>query len=164
MHTGTPVPSIVLNPSAPAYRAHLYFLPDTGVAPTAQDFHSFTALGASSLFNVSTDGMFNGGLRTVPQTAPGDAAYFLIRVWDSQYGDTYDEVLSRGIIVTGTSPVLRIITGGATSPPSTPTPLYAVNGKVTPIFTGITLVPEPNATYLLAALAPLLFRFFRRKH
>lgn len=77
--------------SGPAFKAALYYAPDSGSIPSDL---AFTQLGPAVDFGPSA-GHFHGGLRTTPgTTAPGGAAYFQVRVWEAAYGATYEAAIS----------------------------------------------------------------------
>jgi hypothetical protein len=121
------------------------------------DFSTATRQGASSTFNTPSAGVFNGGGRTVPTTANGGFGQFMVRVWDTRGGATYDLARQNtGGFQFGDSGVFRQDTSDPTTvPPGTPATLTMPSFSLT--------VPEPSVVGLglLGAGALLLLR--RRK-
>ena len=122
------------------------------------DFATASRQGATSTFNSPTAGVFLGGGRTVPTTANGGVGQFMVRVWDTRGGATYDLArFNTGGFQFGNSGVFNVDTADAAAVP-TPTP---ANLNM-PTF-NLTIVPEPSVIGLglLGAGALLLLR--RRK-
>lgn len=121
------------------------------------DFATASRQGVTTTFNSPTAGVFLGGGRTVPTTANGGFGQFMVRVWDTRGGATFDLARqSTGGFQYGDSGVFRVDTADPTTvPPATPVALGM------PAFN--LIVPEPSVIGLglLGASALLLLR--RRK-
>jgi hypothetical protein len=120
------------------------------------DFSTASRQGLTSTFNSPTAGVFLGGGRTVPTLVNGGIGQFMVRVWDTRGGATYDLARQNtGGFQFGNSGVFNVDTADAAAIP-TPSP---VNLNM-PTF---SLVPEPSVIGLglLGAGALLLLR--RRK-
>jgi hypothetical protein len=122
------------------------------------DFATASRQGLSTTFNSPQAGVFLGGGRTVPTTANGGFGQFMVRVWDTRGGATYDLARQNtGGFQFGDSGVFRTDTADAAAVPiPTPAPLGM------PAF-NLTIIPEPSVIGLglLGAGALLLLR--RRK-
>lgn len=92
----------------PGYRAELL----AGSNP-----NTMAVAGAPANFIVP--GYFTGGIRLIPGVLAGQAAYLQVRVWDSDSGTNYDQVLANGGKV-GFSSVISVVTGGGGMPPGLP--------------------------------------------
>lgn len=122
------------------------------------DFSTATRQGATSTFNSPNAGVFLGGGRTVPTTQNGGIGQFMVRVWDTRGGATYDIAKNNfGGFQFGSTAVFTVDTADASA---IPTPTAANLGM--PSF-NLTIVPEPSVIGLglLGAGALLLLR--RRK-
>jgi hypothetical protein len=115
-------------PVGTMFKVALYYLPDTGTTPNSWDFDARgTALGASVGF-APVAGQFHGGTRSTPwTTAPGGDAWFQVRVWETAFGSTYEEVAHNGtpiggrLGILGYSNIIRTTTGNpTTTPPGLP--------------------------------------------
>jgi hypothetical protein len=131
-------------PAADTFRVALYWAPD-GVT----DESAFTY--RTSAF-VAVDGIFlGGGSVELSQVGGGSSVMLQVRGWETQYGDSYEEVVASGnpAARAGKSGVFRYRTGFFPGPPA---PSMAAFG-----FTGLTLypVPEPTTTVLVMAGAVL---------
>jgi hypothetical protein len=62
------------------------------------------------------NGIFWGGMRTVPFMSAGSTAYAQVRVWDSTVSSSYDEAVALGA-KHGTSAVFQVQLGGGIIPP-----------------------------------------------
>ena len=104
-------------PAGNAFMVNLYYAQD-GPQPSPS---ALTPLGAPVGFFLP--GRFNGGNRTTPNTtAPGDFAWFDVRVWESVFGSSYEDAVAAPAMnvggttrraITGTSCPFRIQTGTA---------------------------------------------------
>ena len=75
----------------PTFKAALYYARDSGSTPADS---AFAQIGPAVDFGPSP-GHFHGGLRTTPgTTAPGQPAYFQVRVWEAAYGATYEAAIA----------------------------------------------------------------------
>jgi len=122
---------------------------------------SLTAVGtAANFIGAGAPGYFNGGVVTVAQVAPGASGTFQAFAWDSATGvTTYAAALAAwqaGTIHGGYGGPVTITTGGAGSPPTTPSPLTGLQ----PWF--VTQVPEPS-TIALGVIGGLALLLRRRK-
>jgi hypothetical protein len=122
------------------------------------DFATASRQGLTTTFNSPAAGVFLGGGRTVPTAQNGGFGQFMVRVWDTRGGATYD--LARqatGGFQFGDSGVFRTDTSDASI---VPPPLAAPLGM--PAFS-LSIIPEPSVIGLglLGAGALLLLR--RRK-
>src|SRR5207247_340566 len=70
-------------------------------------------------------GVFVGGTRTITTVAPGQVASVQVRVWESAYGNSYEQTRLNGG-KTGLSSIVQIQTGDPTTYP--PTPPAALTG------------------------------------
>jgi hypothetical protein len=110
------------------FSAALYYAPD-GVADEAL----FQRIATTNFFQ---PGVFYGGTRTTPPTTPpGEWAMFQVRVFETAYGSSYEQVLSCPSLVggrcglVGKSIVVRVKTGNPQAlPPTTPGSLVGTNG------------------------------------
>lgn len=112
------------------FLAALYYLPDTGVTPTDEDFDDGTPLLPNAKFIVP--GRFIGGFRITPPTTPsGSAAWFQVRVWESIFGSNlftsfetardHRRTLGGRLPLIGASRPVRAVTGNHCQvPPSIP--------------------------------------------
>jgi len=155
--------------------------PITGALTTAEDDirvalywaplaspNNFSQLGDSVLVGASPSvpGQFNGGSRTTgPATAPGEAAFFLIRGWETVYGATYEAAQAAPAMdgrtsILCTSPIFFL----PTLDPSAPRSL-SLSSSAQPPFTGITCVPEPSfiVVWLLALPSLLLVKKLKQR-
>jgi len=144
-------------PAGSTFQAALYWAPkdtlDADFDTAAQQ------LGAASNFG-PTAGFFSGGGRTINNlTPPGDTAKFQIRVWETQYGSSYD-------IVKGTGDANAEIGKSATFLVDTANPLIgepnASMGALIPVFT-VDPVPEPSVIGLGLLGVGTLLMLRRRK-
>jgi len=122
------------------------------------DFATASRQGATTTFNSPQAGVFLGGGRTVPTTQNGGIGQFMVRVWDTRGGATYDLAKNNfGGFQFGNTGVFNVDTADAAAIPI-PT---AANMNM-PTF-NLTIVPEPSVIGLglLGAGALLLLR--RRK-
>jgi len=119
------------------FLADLYFSNTTN-APT----DSLTAAGFNVAFSTITSGggggYFLGGTRTVSGAAGPIEAQ--VRIWDSQFGSTYEAARAAGGFSRFSSPIVMALA----IPPAPP-----------PALVGLTFVPEPSS-FALAALAVVL--------
>jgi hypothetical protein len=107
-------------------------------------------------------GIFNGGLVTIPNIAPGaNAEYFMIG-WTGSYA-TFDAAVAARFsgdprTFLGESAIATTATGNpTTTPPEAPIPLrYTFAGMILPT------VPEPSS-FALAGLGALMLMLFRRR-
>jgi len=116
---------------------------------------SLAPVGAATTFLTGANaGYFAGGVVSVPGVAGGSPAQFQVRAWDTTVGATYAAVLAAGRGY-GSSTIFQTATGGAGSPPSSPTALVGL--------TSFSLVvPEPS-TIALGIIGGLALLLRRRK-
>ena len=133
-------------PAGTAFMLNLYYAPD-GPQPAPS---ALTPLGAPVGF--ISPGRFNGGNRTTPNTtAPGDFAWFDVRVWESAFGSSYEAAVAAPAMnvggttrptMAGKSGAFRIQTGTAAgSLPITQTGGFAG-------IPNVDIVPEPSVIAL----------------
>jgi hypothetical protein len=143
--------------------AGLYWAP-LGTADDA----AFQMVGASA--NFLGNGLFNGGTRTVPTTAPNGAVLLQVRAWETAFGNSYEAVSGNLVpqVVGGTSRLGLLGKSasfeGTLGNPTTTPPGTALNiAPLMPQFAVSVNVPEPSVIALgvLGAGALLLLR--RRK-
>lgn len=149
-------------PTGSTFVVQLYYLPDTGVAPTTDAL--FMSLGSVTAIGPQ-GGLFSGGLRTAPVTPPGAAAYFQVRAWETAYGTSYEEALAHQAAggrlgLTGKSNIIKVDTGDPTiQPPEAGASLVAAGlGGIQ-----LTTVPEPSVIGLGLLGAGALLMLRRRK-
>jgi hypothetical protein len=126
--TGQPVVA------ANGIRASLHYAPDGVTNPGL-----FVSLGSSTWVGTvpPIPGIFIGGTRTTPPSCePGGFAMFQVRYWEAAYGATYEQALlappmNGRSALTGTSPIVRVRTGGEVSPPLPPGRLAGYLSPVT---------------------------------
>jgi len=141
------------------FTAQLWYAPDTGTAPTADQL---TALGGTTGISPIA-GLITGGVRTTPNNTPGGGkAYFQIRVWETAYGATWAEATTKSLngrlAIAGASAIFQNGTGNpAGIPPTLPEALAGATGGLR-TFTVDQLVPEPSIIGLgLLGAGSLLF-------
>ncbi len=141
------------------FQAALFYAPDSATAP---DMDAMVRIGGPANFGPSA-GAYSGGGRTTPaSTAPGAYAWFQVRVWETAYGATYDEVMAGTIFINGrlgkagASNIFRSPTG---NPPLLPAVVLANSGLQT-MYVGI---PEPSSLVLGLLGAGALFLVRRRR-
>jgi hypothetical protein len=131
------------------FMADLYFSNTTN-APT----DSLTAAGFNVIFSTTTSGggggYFLGGTRTV--TGAGGFIEAQVRVWDSQFGGTYDAARSAGGLAGVSAPIIVNLA----IPPAPAPAMAGLQG-----FT-VDIVPEPTS-FALAGLGAAALLFFRRR-
>jgi hypothetical protein len=133
-----------------AFQVAVYWAPD-GIT----DESAFTYAGRSAFvfpLSVLTSGIFLGGTLELTQVAGTATVMLQVRGWETQYGDSYEEVVASGnpAAHAGKSGVFPYHTGSFPGPPAPP---LAAGG----FFTGLNLypVPEPTTTVLVMAGAVL---------
>jgi hypothetical protein len=130
------------------FQAQLFYGPEGG------GLGSLTPVGNPTPFLTGGGaGHFQGGVITLGDIAPGAAADFQVRAWQTLGGTftSYDAAVAGGAKF-GQSTVFTTVTGGPT-----PNPPRALVG-----LQSFSLVPEPS-TYALLALGAAAFLFRRRK-
>jgi hypothetical protein len=128
------------------FQAQLYYGPEGG------GLGSLTPVGDPTPFLTGDGaGYFNGGVITLADIAPGAAADFQVRAWQTLGGTltSYDAAVAGGAKF-GQSPVFTTVTGGP--PPNPPAALV-----------GLQWIPEPS-TYAFLALGGALMLIRRRSH
>jgi hypothetical protein len=132
---------------ANAFQVALYWAPDGVTDESAFMYTGRSVFVLADPFN----GRFVGGTVEFSQVAPGSPVMLQVRGWETQYGNTYDEVMASGnpAAHAGKTDIFRLQTGHPLQPPP---PLF-VDGA----FTGLILhpVPEPTTTVLVMAGAVL---------
>ena len=122
------------------------------------DFSTASRQGLTTTFNTPSAGVFNASTRTVPTAQNGGNGQFMVRVWDTRAGSTYELAWASqdSRYQAGNSGVFIRDTADPTPPAGTPTALNM------PAFS-LTVIPEPSVIGLglLGASALLLLR--RRK-
>lgn len=104
--------------SGTTFKAGLYYLPDSTRPPTHEGQFT-TQLGASAAF--ASPGVYAGGTRATPSSPPGSFGYFIVKVWETAFGTSYESALANPNTVAGrralvgTSNIIRTQTG-ATAP------------------------------------------------
>lgn len=150
--TGTSISNFLQRapvPAGTAFRAALYYLPDSGPtwdsadAPTLEEFDTAAARATllPNVVNFTLAGQFIGGTRSTPSTtAPLAFAWFQVRAWEAAYA-TYE--LARdagGSALFGNSIPVRVKTGdGGANPPGS---LVAAG------FKGFYVAPIPEPSVL----------------
>jgi hypothetical protein len=141
-----PSNSVCVPLTNPSYLADLYWSNTTN-APS----DSLTAAGFNVPFSTITaggGGYFLGGTRTVAGATGAIEAQ--VRVWNSQFGSTYEAARAAGGLIGASVPVVMILA----IPPAPAPPLAGLQG-----FT--LCIPEPSS-FALAALAVVLIFHHRR--
>jgi len=121
---------------------------------------------AGSLASVATTGFltgggagyFSGGTVTIGTVAPGANAFLQVRIFSASSGSFAQAQAANLANTWAQSSVFSVATGGAGSPPSTPSPLTGL--------TSLSLngaVPEPSSLALAGLGAAALLVFRRRK-
>lgn len=152
-------------PVGSTFQAELMFAPD-GTAANMFDAVAIR-LGAAANFGPIA-GTFLGGTRTAPTSTPGGIGLFQVRVWETAYGTSYNDIIFRGDFRAriGKSDVIRVDTGDPTTiPPGTPVTLVGsgLTGFTVgaPLGADVPCIPEPStiALTLLGGLALLVRRW-----
>src|SRR5688572_20379193 len=153
-------------PVGNTFQAELMYAPD-GTEPHMFDVMAIRLGNAASFGPIA--GTFLGGTRTAPTPTPGGIGLFQVRVWETAYGTSYNDIIFRGDFRAriGKSDVIRVDTGHPTTvPPGTPVTLTGAG------LTGFTVgaplggqlpcIPEPSS-FLLALVGVGTFGLLRRK-
>jgi hypothetical protein len=100
-----------------AFKAVLYYLPDSAATPTTADFDSGEVLGAAANFGPLA-GAFVGGTRTAPTAAPGGLGWFQVRAWETAFGADYATASRVAGALVGTSNIFKVDTADPTTTPA----------------------------------------------
>jgi len=125
------------------FRVALYYFQDQVTPPTTADFQTVIY---TTNFNTPSAGQFNAGARPTPAPLGGDA-WFQVRSWEAAFGSTYEQAITAPaqngrLALAGTSNIIKVTTGGAGSPPSSPGSL------VTSGLQGFYIVPVPEPSVI----------------
>jgi len=146
------------------------FMNDGATKLSGAGFTAELLAGASagSLASVATTGFlsgagagyFSGGTVAIPTVLPGANAFLQVRIFSASSG-SFAAAQSANLANTwAQSGVFSVATGGAGSPPSTPSPL---TGLTSLSLNAGGVVPEPSSLALAGLGAAALLVFRRRK-
>ena len=145
----TAVSNWVTNAKLPAgntFTAQLWYAPDIGSIPTPDEMQP---LGATTGIRPIA-GLITGGTRTTPNsTAPGGFAWFQIRIWETAYGLTWFEAITKTLngrlAIAGASNIIKVKTGDpAAIPPGLPGSLTAAGLSFLCFGDPFLCIPEPS--------------------
>lgn len=135
-------------PSGTAFRAALYWLPDSASTPTAADFDAAgsTAILLPNTTSFALAGQFNSGTRTAP-VAGASTLWFQVRAWEVAFGSTYEAALNNPnaiggrLALVGTSVPIKVRTGD-------PANSIPAGSLVNSGLRGFYLVPVPEPSVI----------------
>ena len=152
----------------------LYWAPVDPLNPTVQPAYSaFAAQFPTThvgILNPLTGqylpGLYSGGTVTIAGIKPpGGMGWFQVKVWETAYGNTFEQALASGQGEFGVSNVILIPTGNPTILPTPPHQLTGISPILIPVLIGFPpCVPEPSAFVLaFCGAAILLFSAWRHR-
>jgi hypothetical protein len=154
----------------------LYWAPVDPLNPTVQPFPwAFTAQGPTThvgilipLTGQYLPGLYAAGTVFIPGIKPpGSMGWFQVKVWQSAYGNTFEQAVANPGAEFGLSNIILIPTGDPTAIPPTPqTQLTGISPILIPLPIGFPpCVPEPSALVLaFCGTAILLFSASRHRN
>ena len=151
-------------PAGSYFMAELMYAPDG----TPTDAFNSVAIRVGAPASFFLPGLFAGGGRTVQSITPsGGFGLFQVRVWETAYGSSYNDLVTRGLGGhAGTSAILRVDTGDpTTTPPGTTASLVSAgltSFTIAGLSGGPPCIPEPT-TWAIMALAVGVFYLRSRR-
>jgi len=119
---------------------------------------SLATVASTGFLSGAGAGYFSGGTVTLASIAPGATGFFQVRIFSASSGSFAAAQAANLANTWAASSVFSVVTGGAGTPPSTPSALAGL--------TSLTLnsgVPEPSSLALAGLGAAALLVFRRRK-
>lgn len=105
--------------------------------------------------SIPVSGRFNGGTRTISNTVPNQLVWMQVKVWDSAFGDSYEEAIATGG-KRGDSELFQVRLGGSIMPPGTmgAMPGFALSQPKTRALRVVAAPASPATPLMLRRLVP----------